>query len=347
MGITTLGSAARYGLTLVLGGGEVTLLEETGAYAVFANDGVRNPPTGILQVTDSSGNVLESYEPQPQQVLDPQIARQMNDILSDNAARTPEFGANSPLQFDGYNVADKTGTTNDFRDVWVLGYTPSIAVGAWAGNNNNSAMAKKIAAFIIAPMWHEFMLAALQKYSSPSDDFPAPAPETATLPPVLTGNWNTDPTQGIHDILYWVNKSNPRVAHPGGSGDGQMPYWDYPVSLWAGQNPQLNPGGLQLPTATGTPSGLPSGQPGSLRITSPQSGATTPLNATMTLAAASEGTSPVSSVSFYINGALVGTTGAPYSISYNPTARGTAILRAVATHPDGTTEEQTLVFTVQ
>src|SRR6185436_20557787 len=138
------------------------------------------------------GDILESFEDKSAQVIDPQVARTINDVLSDNEARTPEFVADSPLYFPGYDVADKTGTTNDFRDVWIIGYTPSISVGAWAGNNDNSPMAKKIAAFIIAPMWHEFMLKALKKYSSQSDAFTAPSPEAdlETLPPVLRGQWN-------------------------------------------------------------------------------------------------------------------------------------------------------------
>ena len=239
IGISTLGDENQYGLTLVLGGGEVNLLEMTGAYSVFANDGVRNPPAGILRVENKDGSILESYEEKGARVLNPQVARQVNDILSDNVARTPEFGADSPLNFTNYRVADKTGTTNDFRDVWILGYTPSMAVGAWAGNNDNSEMEKKIAAFIIAPMWHEFMEYALDKYSSPSDVFPAPAPESAvtSLPPVLVGNWNTDPAQGVHEILYWIDKDNPRLPVQAGGGrpanpsiDPQLTYWDYSVS---------------------------------------------------------------------------------------------------------------------
>ena len=346
LGITTLGNAAQYGLTLVLGGGEVNLLELTGAYSVFANDGVRNPPTGILQVVDSNGDVLENYQAQPQQALDPQIARQVNDILSDNVARTPEFGAESPLQFDGYDVADKTGTTNDFKDVWILGYTPSIAVGAWAGNNDNTPMAKKIAAFIIAPMWHDFMLEALEKYSSSSDTFPAASPDAnaGSLPPALTGNWNTDPTQGVHDILYWVNKNDPHTLRPGNpSGDVQSAYWDYPVAIWAGQNPQLvTP--VQTPTTPAQPVNAPEA---GFHITSPQAGASTPFGVTMTFAASTGGTVPVSSISYYVNGRLIGTVGAPYSLPYNPDVRGTATLKAVATHPNGTSEEQNLTFTVQ
>ena len=341
LGITTLKDANTYGLTLVLGGGEVNLLEMTGAYSVFANDGVRNPPTGILRVEDSAGNILESYQEESARVLDQQIARLVNDVLSDNVARTPEFGANSPLNFPGWDVADKTGTTNDFRDVWILGYTPSIAVGAWAGNNDNSPMAKRIAAFIIAPMWHEFMAYAMEKYSSRSDTFPAPSPDpdVGSLPPVLSGNWNTDPSQGVHDILYWIDKNNPRGGRPiNPSNDSQFAHWDYPVSLWAGQ--QAATGQLGGP-------GVPNTSPTGFRIVSPQAGAAVVFGQPIILSASAQmGT--VVSVSYFVNGALIGTTGqSPYSIAYIPNTRGPATLRAVAQHPDSSVEEQIVAFTVQ
>ncbi|MBI5003802.1 penicillin-binding protein [Candidatus Kaiserbacteria bacterium] len=233
LGITTLGDPNQYGLTLVLGGGEVTLLDMTSAYGVFANDGVKNPPTGILEVRDNRGHVLEKYTANSTRVLDPQVARQINDVLSDNVARTPEFGVDSPLNFHRMDVADKTGTTNDSRDAWVIGYTPSIAIGAWAGNNDNSPMVKKIAAFIVAPPWHDVMVYAAEKY--PSDRFtpPAPDPDEDSLPPVLRGNWNTDPSRGVHDILYWVQKDNPHNTQTGNPySDSQFPYWDYAVQLW-------------------------------------------------------------------------------------------------------------------
>lgn len=342
LGITTLGSANQYGLTLVLGGGEVSLLELTGAYGVFANDGTRNAPTGILRVEDKSGKVLEEYTAESAQVLEPQVARQINDILSDNVARTPEFGANSPLYFPEYDVADKTGTTNDFRDVWILGYTPGIAVGAWAGNNDNSEMAKRIAAFIIAPMWHEFMLEALQKYSSPSDSFPPPAPdsEVDSIPPALTGNWNTDASHGIHEILYWVDKNNPRSGRPANpAADSQFAYWDYPVSLWAGQNwtPAPNPDtpGGTVPLAM-------------FRITSPQQGASFQQGTPITFTSAFQGPAPVLRVSYFVNGALVGSSGeAPFTVIFSPNGRGQGIVRAVASLVDGSTQEYNISISVQ
>jgi len=344
LGITTLGDANRYGLTLVLGGGEVNLLEMTGAYSVFANDGIKNPPTGILRVEDSAGDVLESYEQQATRVLDPQIAREMNDILSDNVARAPEFGANSPLYFPGYDVADKTGTTNDFRDTWVIGYTPGIAVGAWSGNNDNSPMVNQISSYVLAPMWHEFMLAALSKYSSESDTFPPPAPDADinSLPPVLTGNWNTDPSLGVHDILFWIDKDKPRGGRPANpASDSQFAYWEYPVSLWAGQNQQIaNPGQPVLPT-TGSSSG-------GFTITSPQQGASIAYGVPLTLSAAERSPGTIKQISYYANNGLIGVSGvAPYNMSYTPSSRGTTAVRAVALHTDGTSEEQTVTFTIQ
>lgn len=341
LGITTLGDKNQYGLTLVLGGGEVNLLEMTGAYGVFANDGVRNPPTGIMSVKDASGKVLETYEPNGSRVLDQQIARQMNDILSDNAARTPEFGANSPLYFPETPVADKTGTTNDYHDAWVIGYTTGVSVGAWAGNNDNSPMQKKIAAFIVAPMWHEVMAYAVSKY--PSEPFPPPAPEAEldSLPPVLRGNWNTDPLQGVHEILYWVNKGEPRSGPPAsGSGDPQFALWEYPVRIWAAANPGI-PSAVPASTAN-TPA-----QSGGFAIVSPQQGTNVLSSVPIIISVFHPSPESVSKVSYYLNGASIGSSAqAPFTISTASASRGPSTLRAVAESASGN-EEQTISFTIQ
>ena len=345
LGITTLTEPANhYGLTLVLGGGGVNLLEMTGAYSVFANDGVRNPPTGILRVEDTSGNILETYQQASVRVLEPRVTRLLNDILSDNVARSPEFGLNSPLHFADYDVAVKTGTTNDFRDAWIIGYSPGIAVGAWTGNNDNSSMVKNPASFIVAPMWHDFMLEALSKYSSPSDTFPASGPDSdiATMPPVLTGNLNTDPSQGIHEILYWVDKDNPRAGRPANpASDPQFAYWEYPVSLWANQ--QTNLGSSTAHAVIDSPVSSTG-----FRIMSPYAGEVISFGVAPLFAAESSRPQTVLNVSYYANGALVGTSGQPpYLVSYRPAAPGSVALRAVAKHSDGSEEEQTIVFKVQ
>lgn len=240
-GLTTLGDPNQYGLTLVLGGGEVRLLDLTGAYAALANDGVLNTPTDILEVDDAQGTILEKYTPQPSQVLPTNIARDMSAMLSDAPARVPEYPLNSPLSFPGYDVAAKTGTTNDTRDAWTIGYTPSIAIGVWVGNNNNTPMAKTIAGFIAVPMWHEVMTYALSKY--PQTYFGEPDTISASVPPLLQGNWRIPDAQGAlapHDLLYWVNKSDPQGPPPiNPAQDPQFAYWEYGVSVWYASHPEL------------------------------------------------------------------------------------------------------------
>jgi len=248
-GLTTLGDPNQYGLTLVLGGGEVRLLDLTGAYAAFANDGVLNPPTGILEVTDAQGNVLASFASQPSRVLPENIARDMSAMLSDAPARLPEYPLDSPLSFRGYDVAVKTGTTDDTRDAWVIGYTPSIALGVWVGNNDNTPMVKSIAGFIAAPMWHEVMAYALSKY--PKTYFGEPSPILPSVPPLLQGNWRVPDAQGLivpHDLLYWTDKNNPQGPPPSNpSNDPQFPYWEYGVASWYASHPELFRGGVMLP----------------------------------------------------------------------------------------------------
>ncbi len=222
MGITTLGEAKQYGLSLALGAGEIRLLELTSAYSVFANGGVRNAPVGILKVTDHDGKVLEEFEAHPEQVLDPGVANDISYMLSSNEARFPEYPPNNPFHFEGYDVAAKTGTTNDYRDAWTIGYTPSLAVGVWAGNNDNSPMVKEIAGYIVAPMWHQFMEVALQEFPQEFFGERRPVPENA--PAVLQGS-----ISGMHELLHWVDKDNP-LGGGSSRGDQQYPYWEYSLT---------------------------------------------------------------------------------------------------------------------
>jgi len=248
-GLTTLGDPSQYGLTLVLGGGEVRLLDLTGAYATFANEGVRNTPTGIFEVDDAKGNILMQYTSQPSQVLSENIARDMSAMLSDAPARLPEYSLTSPLSFPGYDVAVKTGTTNDTRDAWVIGYTPSIAIGVWAGNNDNTPMVKSIAGFIAAPMWHEVMAYALSKY--PKTYFRESDPISTSVPPMLQGNWHIPDATGAivpHSLLYWTDKNNPQGSPLANlAQDPQFAYWEYSVAAWYESHPNLFSGGVMLP----------------------------------------------------------------------------------------------------
>ena len=156
LGITTL-TRKDYGLSLTLGGGEVTLLEHTAAYAVLANGGKRVPPVAITRIVDYRGKTVYEYTPPAGvQVVRPEHAYLITSILSDNQARAWEFGLNSPLHLP-FPAAAKTGTTNDFRDNWTMGYTPDIAVGVWVGNADNSPMINSTGLTGAAPIWSAFM----------------------------------------------------------------------------------------------------------------------------------------------------------------------------------------------
>lgn len=250
MGITTLADANQYGLTLVLGGGEVKLVDMVAAYSVFANEGVREEQISILRIEDSHGNIIEEFKPDESRVMDRNIALMISDVLSDNVARTPLYGSNSALYFGDRDVAAKTGTTNDKRDAWVIGYTPNIVVGAWAGNNDNSPMSE-ISGLIITPLWRAFMDVALQKLQNESF---AQAPQPASAKPILNGVW-FDPSTlapeitdtdnlgvslntslaGAHSILHYVYKDNPTGPYPvNPAADPQYALWEYPVQLWSG-----------------------------------------------------------------------------------------------------------------
>ncbi len=212
MGITTLDQPQRYGLSLVLGGAEVKLVDITSAYGVFANDGIKNDWSFILKVESSDGTVLEEKSEDPKRVLDSQIARLINNILSDNSARAPVFGYSSSLYIPGRSVAAKTGTTQENRDAWVIGYSPSLAVGVWVGNNKNESMTAAGAGISAAgPMWREFMGEALKDL--PNDYFISPNPVTSEKP-MLNGDYRyNNPDTGqqeIHSILYYTDDSDPQ-----------------------------------------------------------------------------------------------------------------------------------------
>lgn len=189
LGITSLGDdPTRYGLALTLGGGEVTPLELTGAYATFANNGFYIPPVTILKIERSNGEVLYQYEPPtPQPALDPRVAFLISDILADDQARIPAMGRASVLDLP-FPAAVKTGTTNDFRDNWTVGYTPGLVVGVWMGNNDNSPMAQVSGLTGAAPLWSQYMQAIYSNFDllATLASQGAQPPTEFTPPPGLT-----------------------------------------------------------------------------------------------------------------------------------------------------------------
>ncbi|NCN25434.1 PBP1A family penicillin-binding protein [Candidatus Falkowbacteria bacterium] len=257
MGYTSLGDKNRYGLTLVLGGGEVTLLEHVNAYAALAREGELPTTIFIRKIKDAKGNVLEEFKtPTITKVIEPNFVRMTNSILSDNAARAYVFGAQNYLNLGARPVAAKTGTTNDYRDAWTIGYTPSLVTGVWVGNNDNSKM--KIGSdgsVVAAPIWNNYMKAALG--NSPIENF-----NTYTIAPdtrgILLGQGfaekiikidsasgllatdNTPPEMVIektyaqtHNILYFVDKDNPNNNTPTNpENDPQFSSWENGVAKW-------------------------------------------------------------------------------------------------------------------
>lgn len=270
MGIETLKDRSRYGLSLVLGGGEVRLLEETAAFGVFATEGIKNTTQSVLKIENSVGETIEEYKNNPLDVLEPQIARLISSILSDDIARSPMFGQKSSLYIEGIPAAAKTGTTQEYRDGWTIGYTPSLAVGVWTGNNDNTPINKEPGAVIAAPIWNKFITNAyakkqeLKTTDKPNNYFDLPEQETGfTLPdPIITnkdilnGNYinelmvkidkisgklatNLTPLESIeeviypqiHCILYYTDKDKPQEDITG-KDDPQFQNWEHPVLNW-------------------------------------------------------------------------------------------------------------------
>ena len=236
LGISTLEKNRKdFGLSLVLGGAEVKLLDMVSAYGVFANDGLRQASSFILRVEDVEGNILEEYKPKEERVIEPQIARMISNMLSDNKTRTAVFGPNSSLYFPDRPVAAKTGTTQENRDAWVLGYTPGLSVGVWVGNNDNTSMTKQGAGISAAgPIWHEFLAKVLK--DTPVEDFLQPDPLESTKI-MLNGEYlrpdiesDTADTPEVHTILYYVNKDKPQEEIPSDpSQDPQFKNWEEAV----------------------------------------------------------------------------------------------------------------------
>ncbi|HBG81693.1 TPA: penicillin-binding protein [candidate division CPR2 bacterium] len=172
-GINTLADPTNYGLSLVLGGGDVKLTELVFAYSVLANNGVKQDPNFVIRIENSRGEIVKNRKDTvPQKVIEPEYAYLITNILSDNNARIEIFGPNSPLKLSR-PAAAKTGTTDDYKDCWTIGFTPELVTGVWIGNPNNAKMGGVAGAMGAAPIWHDFMEAALK--NTPPSNFEIPA----------------------------------------------------------------------------------------------------------------------------------------------------------------------------
>ncbi|MEK9181147.1 MAG: penicillin-binding protein [Patescibacteria group bacterium] len=325
LGITTLTDESRYGPSLVLGGGEVTPLDHTSAFATFANGGVRKPPVGILKITDAEGNVLEEYQDKEgQQVLDPQIAYLITSILSDNGARSFIFGARSFLVLPDRPVAAKTGTTQEFHDGWTMGYTPQLAVGVWVGNNNNDAMKPGADGSVVAaPIWNAFMKKAHE--GKPAMQFKRPVDIRDLAVDKLSGKLPTEFTpetkpeifasfalpQTYDDVhvpikldkntLAPADENTPpgnvvirmyTILHSEKPNDAA---WENPVREWAQANGYPYPEGY-----TGMP-GSQNGAPTFITLTQPAEGQTV-TSLPLTIEAIAASSAGIKQIAFYLDG---------------------------------------------
>ncbi|MFH1161690.1 MAG: transglycosylase domain-containing protein [Candidatus Jorgensenbacteria bacterium] len=276
-GITTLQERWRYGLSLTLGGGEVKLIDLVNAYATISQEGVFHEQTMVLKVEDQDGRVLEERRDEAKRVADPQYTRLITQILSDPQLRYPIFGNSNVLTiFPDHEVALKTGTSEDHRDAWTVGYTPSLVVGVWAGNNDNSPMIRQGSSILAAvPVWNEFLREALKRY--PSETFTRPDPFALPPKPMMNGESEFAPVVGgkrypqIHSILFYVRPSDPLGNPPENpDADPQFNNWESGVLAWARQNiPNFFEYNAQLPEGVGYETGGASQQMGTITGTGP------------------------------------------------------------------------------
>jgi len=203
------------------------------AYSVFSQDGIRHNQKIVLKIEDAKGNIMESSSDQAVQVFEPQYVQILNDVLSDENARRPLYSGSFGLTvFEDRQVAMKTGTTNDYRDAWTMGYTPYLAVGVWAGNNHQEPMEKNAGSILAAlPIWNAFMKEALQKY--PNETFNKP-PETNLMEitkPMINGQYYVNGI--INDILYYIDKNDPLGPMPQNpANDPQFINWEISTQRW-------------------------------------------------------------------------------------------------------------------
>lgn len=333
MGYTTWEDRSRFGLSLVLGGAEVRLIDHTAAFGAFAADGMLHTTTPILKVQDKGGKVLEEFKDQSTRVLDQNVARQIADVMSDNEARSFIFGSKNYLTLPDRAVAAKTGTTQEYRDAWTVGYTaatgkePAVVTGVWVGNNDNSKMRGGADGSVVAaPIWNSYMKKAVAGTKPVAFNKPK---AVKTDKPVLNGKLegeapiNIDSVTGkripdscldtwpkefiakktvkaVHTILYYVDPADPLGAAPKDpTKNPQYASWEAPIQEWAKKNGYVEkaPALESCSLRTGAPS---------VSITSPADNVTVQDNS-LTVTVTAAGAQPITTVTFMLDGQTVQT----------------------------------------
>lgn len=265
LGYSTLG-AGNFGLSLVLGGGEVKLIDHASAFSTFANQGVRHEPVSILKVEDNKGDILYEWKKtKGEKVLDEAVANTISSVLSDDTARAYAFGAGGILTLKDRPVATKTGTTNNYVDAWTIGYTPSLVAGVWVGNTKNTPLKRGFGGSkMAAPIWNRFMREALK--NTPAEVFPKPPTQNITKPILkgsqgggvtllvdkVTGKLATSSTPQNyivertyippHSILHYVKKDDPQGEDPTDpAADPQYQIWEDAIQAWIAREKEKNP----------------------------------------------------------------------------------------------------------
>lgn len=239
-GISTLRERWRYGLSLTLGGGEVKLGDLVNAYATLSQEGVHHEQTMVLKVEDYGGRVHEEYHDRTTRVAGVQEASMVTRILTDPDLRYPIFRSSNALTiFPNHEVAIKTGTSEDHRDAWTVGYTPFLVAGVWAGNNDNTPMIRQGSSILAAvPIWNAFLKEVLPRYQT--EVFAKPDPVPAVDKPMFDGQSEHVVTSGgrrypqLHSILYYLNRADPTGPPPmDPKSDPQFENWERGVTEWA------------------------------------------------------------------------------------------------------------------
>lgn len=362
IGYTTFQDRSTYGLSLVLGGAVVKPLEHINAYNAFARDGIYHPTRAILKVVDRDGAILEEHDEKAEgkKAFDPQVARQINNIMSDNAARAYIFGEKNYLTLGDRPVAAKTGTTNDNKDAWTVGFTPSLVAGVWVGNPKREEMkAGADGSVVAAPIWNQFMRTALA--GTPVETFKDPEP-VVTNKPVLDGDIkpqavykidkisgklateNTPPEfveeRGYgapHSILFFVDKDDPRGPQPTNpEKDPQFANWEKAYAEWAAKQTEgavINV--TDLPPTEYDDVHIPENAP-TVSFVSPQEGAA--INDRMfTPQVSAYGRRGINRIEYSFDGDVIGATG-PFAATLtipNRISKGFHTLTAKATDDVG------------
>jgi penicillin-binding protein 1C len=374
LGYTSFGDHSAFGPSLVLGGGEVQLLEHTAAYGVLANDGVKNETVSILKVEDADGEVLEEWKQKTgKQVVEKNVARMTSYVLTNNDARSPVFGATSYLQLGERPVAAKTGTTNDYRDGWLMGYTPSLAVGVWVGNNDNTPMNKAGGSIGAGPIWNAFMIRALE--GKPMETFPSPeilqtgkavldgeiGSTTVTIDRA-SGKLATEFTPDsyreektfaqYHSILHYVDRDDPlgpAPEHP--QEDDQYAAWEAGIKTWLEK--KVAETGVEIlnrdPPTESDDLHVPDNFP-KVEITSPDKNDSLD-EREVTIKASADAPRGVSRCEFYVDGVYLGSDGSsPFTITKtlpNSMGRGVHTLKVIAYDDIDNTGSDTVTVSVE